>query len=199
MGDGPSRRALIGSFGAVVSAGCLEAGSSDAAWSEQNDDGRNGTDEDTGANSGSDDNPEDCSIRPRERQGQADPIETTVDIEQTDDIQNRCARAASEAALDRMNERFNLELTDPRPDWIFPTAVISDGEVSSEIRVVAEKSSEISGDGSYHLCPPSEFDFDEAVETVPREVSVARRRETDADEYECVHEVWVSQYEQHLD
>lgn len=115
MASGVPRRTLLGSVGVAVTAGCL---------SDEPD--NTGGSDDKQENSGereryyynSDDIPDECDIRTRNQQGQADPVETTVEIEQSADETEECLSVASEVVLERMDEQLGLDLTDPEPKWI---------------------------------------------------------------------------------
>ncbi|GAA0669812.1 hypothetical protein ACFQDG_06270 [Natronoarchaeum mannanilyticum] len=190
-----SRRSIVGSLGAVAAAGCL--GSAPGEPSSGPDGNRTEADPRE-----SDDVPARCDVAPRSEQGRGDPIETTVETVRPDDVEAECGYWASDAAFRKTDDRLDLEFV-PAPSAIAPWIRSSfveraDGD-RVEIGIVAEKSSEATGDGSYNYCPPPEYDFDEFVQAVPSEVTVTVRFDTDDGEYECTHDVWVEQRQSQVD
>ncbi|HMB50671.1 MAG TPA: hypothetical protein VKM69_08420 [Natronoarchaeum rubrum] len=194
-----SRRSIVGSLGAVATAGCL--GTAPGQSSSEPDENRTEADP-QGTDDDADDVPARCDIAPRSEQGRGDPIETTVETVRPDDVEAECGVWAADAAFRRTDDRLDLKMV-PTPNsivpWIQSTFVErADGD-RVEIGVVAEKSSEATGDGSYNYCPPTEYDFDEFVQAVPSEVTVTVRFDTDDGEYECTHDVWVEQRQSQVD
>jgi len=188
----------VGSVGAVATTGCLGDGTGDGTGDEPGDDSPDESESQSPEDDEVDSLTDNCRLESHSRQGTAQALETTVAAEPADDLRAKCAKTAAEAALDAVDEQLDLDLSEPRPDWIFPGRRRADGRLDAEIRVWAEKSSEETGDGSYTLCPPPEFDYDEALEAVPREVTVRLQLEN-GENHECTHRVWLSQAVRYLD
>ncbi|MFC7214112.1 hypothetical protein ACFQO4_08470 [Saliphagus sp. GCM10025334] len=127
--------------------------------------------------------------------GQADPIEETVAVEETDRLHQECARAAADIALEAADERVDLELTDPDSWWISAGASGYGENWDAGITVRTETDS----DGDYIVCPPAEYDFDEIVESVPEETTVTLSSETDDEPFTCTHRISVKETRASLD
>ncbi|MCU4974435.1 hypothetical protein OB955_17060 [Halobacteria archaeon AArc-m2/3/4] len=194
MSGGLSRRSLVGLLGSGAVSGCLGNGSdSDSSGTR--------TETTTEGSERGEHVPDECDFPPTSLRGRADPIETTVEIERLDDSRAACATIAAKAALEQLAERLDLELTD-RSHWVSAGARLSGERHVAEIRVRAERSTR-DGEPSYHLCPDPRFDFDDAVEAVPREVTVTilveGEKEKEKEKEECSTDVRLVQEQVHLD
>ncbi|WP_207591972.1 hypothetical protein [Halomontanus rarus] len=196
MTGGLSRRSLVGLLGSGIVSGCLGNGS------DGNSSGTR-TDTTTEDPKREENVPDECDFPPLSLRGRADPIETTVEIDRADDSRAACATIAAEVALEQLEEQLDLELTD-RSHWISTGVQLSGERHIAVIRVRAEKSTR-DGETSYHLCPDPKFDFDDAVETVPREVTVTvlvegeKEKEKKKEKEECSTDVRLVQEQNHLD
>ncbi|MCL9812210.1 hypothetical protein [Natranaeroarchaeum aerophilus] len=191
MPSPPTRRTLLGTVGIALTAGCL---------SDDDDDDRTGgnrderDDSDTG-NTNNDDADE-CNIVTRTGQGQSDPLETTATVDDVDDLEERCAEVAADAAIGHLDDSLDVDLTDPESYWITSVAVRTDDGYRVEIRIVARYSTQ---SGSYSQCPPEEFEIQSAIEALPRRVNVILNTNGEKNGYECSHEAWAMQEERGID
>jgi len=185
-----SRRAVLGTLSIALATGCLDT-SPENATSALNDS------DDPGASETEDDPPARCDLSNRSERGRAAPIERTVDIERPEDVDVECGSIAADVALERADEKIDLDLLDPDAHWI-STALRHGGDrYRPHIVVESQKTSEATGDGSYSYCPPPEYDFDELLDAVPREVTVLVDFESGS--HECTHEIQLAQRQMFLD
>jgi hypothetical protein len=185
------RRSVVGGFVAILTSGCLEANSENNN-EEMNPDKQNQSDS-------SGDTPNRCELQSRTGWGEANPIKISIKTNRSDDLAGKCVDTAADAALQKMAEQLDYELEVSESDWIQTQWRKSEDEYIAEIVVIAEKNSNSTGDGSYRLCPPSTYSFEEALEVIPREVTVTLQFEDDRKNYTCTHRVRLKQSQRYLD
>lgn len=137
-----------------------------------------------------------CTLRGRSQQGQGEPAAVTVQAAQTDGA--TCGRVAAEVALEQLDETLDVELSDPRPDWIEPHVRRNQNQYRSEIVVSSGMSSRETGESALH-CPSARFAFEEALRAVPSLVTVTIEGTDGTTENSCTLAVWLVQREANLD
>lgn len=201
------RRTVLGMVGAIAVSGCLTG-------DEDDDDNLDGE-----GTSDSDSVPEGCDLQPRDQLGKGEPVEQTIEVTETEDptrdvsqlalmevedledLERDCARAAAHVAYHEIAQAFEFDLADPPLEWMFPE-VMSGKEVDGlSARVIVRRLKETDADGgtSFIHCPDPSYDFDTAVETAPQEVIVTLQSEDGSDLYQCTHDIRVHQRDQHED
>jgi hypothetical protein len=195
MSPDPSRRALLGSVGGFLIAGCLDddsSGDKNASGPQEPDRSEEGNESDD-----SEEIPPGCQRSARDKSGigQASPIERTVEAEETDDRKLECAWRAIDAALDVMGSELGYDL-DPSTPWLDPTISMSDYSITIAVRTTITTDH---GDGKteYLNCPPPDFDFDAALTALPREVTMTV--EFESEDVECTHEMPLVTRRLHMD
>ncbi|MCL9812861.1 hypothetical protein [Natranaeroarchaeum aerophilus] len=168
----PSRRQVLAASTTALLAGCLDPPAGDSA----SENGEEPEDEYR--------EPDDCEIEYGEWTGQAEPIETTVVVEESEDPEQDCAGAAASAAFDALNDKTELELDDA--SWAgFESSLSADGYRAG---IVISKRVDTLRDRLLS-CPDPEFDEVDARYEVPSEVSVTLEYGPDAETVTCLHEI----------
>ncbi|MFP9193939.1 hypothetical protein ACLI4Q_20255 [Natrialbaceae archaeon A-CW1-1] len=191
MNSNITRRTLVGCVGTTIISGCLGEGADNSSNSQQPDESEEEDDsvEQEQNDTESDEDLGNCWIETMNRRGRADPVETSVEVDQTDDLEEECARTAAEVALKRMDDHSDLKLTDPRPDWIYPSRAYTSDGYEARIVVEAVKNS----DGDYVMCPPEEYEMSDAIELIPSEVTVTLQPNEEGEPFTCTHEITLRQ------
>lgn len=172
------RELLVKTSGTLVFiSGCTDrySADSDAPWSESE--------------------PAGCDFTTGQFHGSGDPIERTISVESTDELDRRCANEAGTVAITHLNNNLPFELEDKR--WIHTSLSRRYGSYSPVIHVEAW----MDPDGNYDMCPDPDFSVTEAAEVLPSEIHItldikndsssssAEDNETGDETYECTHQV----------
>lgn len=191
MPNPPTRRLLLSTAALGVVSGCIgPSRNSDA--SEHDDERKSGADQ--GEDDESDADTEPCDFEQGEWWGESDPIETTVTLktEPEDDLDEVCANAAADAALDTLNERTAIELEGR--NWV-QYGWYNDGDDGAYIAVESEQDR----NGNVLRCPDPEFDIADARTAIPSEVSVTLHLEETDETHTCTHEIRYFAHQLYLD
>ena len=117
-----------------------------------------------------------------------------------DDRDEECTRAAAEAAVETLEAAFDVDADEV--DWMLPTITDDDGDLIPVVRLTVTRDER----GEFEICP--NFTFEEALDVVPREVSVTLKpsREAatedesdDSDEIQCTHAIQVEHQQGAMD
>lgn len=122
---------------------------------------------------------ESCEIKSRERRGNAEPIERTAIKDDSG-----CGIQAASEVIGHLDERLNVELESA--SWISPAYSITDEQAI--VSVYARGS-----DGEITMCPDPDWDFDDALEVLPSEITLILTDEPGEKQGECSHEVFLEQ------
>lgn len=198
MAEKMPRRSLVGAIGALLSTGCLDT-SADAGSTGPG--GGDGTDDSAPDESGGESVPERCDVRPRSGWGRGDTAEATLTT--GDGTRSQCVSRATDLALEETLRRSDVGRYSSPPQWIQSYSTDLDGDQIVELLVRAEKSSDSTGDGSFVVCPPESYSFDELIGVVPEEVVVEQQGATSAERSDsnrtCTLRVRLKQARQQLD
>lgn len=130
------------------------------------------------------DDPDDCEIEYGEWTGQAEPIDTVVEVEESESPESDCANAAANAAFDVLNDETEVDLDNK--DWAgWESSRRADGYRAS---IVISKRVDTLRDRLL-ACPDSEFDETGARYDVPSEVSITLEHGPDAETVTCLHKI----------
>ncbi|MFW5922250.1 MAG: hypothetical protein ACOCRC_02970 [Halodesulfurarchaeum sp.] len=166
-----SRRVFLGTVGLSVVPGCISDESS------QSEDETTSSEE-----SDTDRTTEECNIETGSWQGEADPISTVTDVEQKEDTEKRCAKAAAEAAFDELQNQLDIDIKGE--EWA-GTGITYDGEYTPAVMITAT----LNRDGSVERCPDTAFDVATARSHLPAKATVRLEFTESEESFECTHEI----------
>lgn len=136
------------------------------------------------------DETESCELASREEQGTAEPIERSAIKDDSG-----CGIQAAAEVIDYLDEHLDIELANA--SWISPAYSKTDEQ--AVVSVYAQGRSSVEGDGEITTCPDPEWDFDDALEVLPSEITLILTNEDKEKQDECSHEVVLEQGTMWLD
>ncbi|EMA37219.1 hypothetical protein [Halobiforma nitratireducens] len=176
------RRFLATSGGVLVAsfAGCL----SDSSQTPNTDDSYNQTDaeetddqthsEENSSESDSQDERDDCvgPLEPKSGYGRADPINEDIEVDEIKDAERKCEKTAFDIIFTQMKGKTDLDDVSDEKNWL--SSSVTGGRITLIIR------SETNQNGTLVRCPPIEYQYEDVVASVPKEITITLQSDDDS-------------------